>query len=556
MDGSLHCWGDTSGGRLGDPALTDFIHVPEPIDVGSTYAYVSASSRHSCGVLTDGSVKCWGNNATGALGDGTTVNKNVPTTMPGTAEWSVVSAGARNTCGIQQDGTLWCWGDNTWGQSGLDPDTTPGPILTPMQVGSDDDWVTLSQGSHYGCALKADATLWCWGTLFTNSEPSVGPTQVGAERDWESISIYDQRVSIGGFACGQRGGELYCWGYNLDGTLAIGSYGSKTTPAMVDGETWSFVSTQGRTCGIRTDGSLWCWGYAEGGPPLNMTQTPNRVGTDNDWDFVTTCGGHQCGIRTDGTLWCWGENGDGQVGTGSISVEEVDPVQVGTDTDWEFVATGRRHTCGLKNGGELWCFGSNAEGAYGDGTTIGGGSPVQVGTDTWTAISARVSSSRMCGLRGGAIYCWGSDRGNSPVQIGTATDWTSVSDGHDVDGGCGLRGGELWCFTDTTSAPFQVGTFDDYLDAYATTTGACGRRADERVWCWRNDYAALIEPVADRTDPDPAEVGGDVAFSQVAGNDLTVCGIMSDGTLMCWGDGAYGRLGTGDAFRTDPTPTL
>jgi alpha-tubulin suppressor-like RCC1 family protein len=556
MDGSLHCWGDTSLGRLGDPALTDFIHVPEPIDVGTTYAHVSASDRHSCGVLADGSLKCWGRNGDGQLGDGTMTNHNVPTAVPGATDYSVVSAGARNTCGIKLDGTLWCWGDNSWGQSGWDPETTPGPVTSPMQVGTDTDWVNLAAGSHYGCALKSDHTLWCWGTLFTNSEPSVGPTQVGTDRDWDAISVFDQRVANAGFACGHRAGELYCWGSNLNGTLAIGTYGSQPTPTMVDSETWEYVSTQGRTCGIRPDGTLWCWGFAEGGPPLNMSQTPVQVGTDTDWSTVTTCGSHQCGIKDDGSLWCWGNNRDGQVGTGTISDEEPNPVQVGTDTDWEQVETGRSHTCGLKNGGELWCWGSNAEGGYGDGTTVGGGSPVRVGTDTWTSISARVTSQRTCGLRGGAVYCWGSDRGTSPVQIGTATDWDTVSDGHDDNGGCGLRGGELWCWTDTTSAPFQVGTFDDYLDGYATTTGACGRRADERLWCWRNDYAAVVEPVADRTDPDPAEVSDGVSFAQVHGNSLTVCGVLDDGSLMCWGDGLYGRLGTGEAFRTDPVPAL
>ena len=164
-------------------------------------------------------------------------------------------------------------------------------------------------------------------------------------------------------------------------------------------------TTDNHSCGIRNDDSLWCWGsngfaQASGdGTTSNGLVTPVRVGSGT-WKTVRAGGFYTCAIRTDSTLWCWGYNIFGQLGDGSIA-DRSTPVHIGTAT-WIALSAGGKHTCGIQADRSLWCWGDNREGQVGNGTTNEGVlRPTQVGTATdWRAVTASSTFIRRVGDAG------------------------------------------------------------------------------------------------------------------------------------------------------------
>ena len=181
-------------------------------------------------------------------------------------------------------------------------------------------------------------------------------------------------------------------------------------PVVAAATGWAVVSGGGdHTCGIRTDGSLWCWGsnvfgMLGVGDGSNEHAYRTRVGTATDWVPVTTRGFHACGIRAGGTLWCWGRNDQGQLGVGDHA-DRHSPVQVGA-VAWALVAAGNDHTCGVRFS-QMLCWGDNAYGQLGLGDTTDRLSPQQVGTTIdWRTV--QVGGYHVCGLGlDDRLWCWG-----------------------------------------------------------------------------------------------------------------------------------------------------
>jgi Regulator of chromosome condensation (RCC1) repeat len=252
-DGTVVCWGDNGHGEATPPA--------------GAFSQVSAGAMHTCGLKPDGTLACWGDNAYGQA-------------TPPTGTFRQVSAGYGHTCGLKTDGTAVCWGDNSFGQA------------TPL-AGA---FSQVSAGYVHTCGLRADGTVICWGN------DSYGQTAV-------PTGTFSQ-VSAGyGHTCGLRAdGTLACWGDNR--------YGQATAPTG----TFSQIGAgYGHTCGLKTDGTVVCWGdnfYAQSSPP---------TGT---FSHVSAGYWHNCGVRTDGALACWGYGGDGRSAPPSgtiVIVKATDP---------------------------------------------------------------------------------------------------------------------------------------------------------------------------------------------------------------------------------------
>ena len=163
-DGSVNCWGHNGEGRLGDGSTTDR-HTPTTVDLGAgmTAVSISAGAAHMCAVLNDGSVKCWGYNLYGRLGDGTTTDRWTPTAVDlGVGMTAVsVSAGGYHSCAVFNDGSLKCWGNNGQGQLG---DGTTTERLTPnaVDLGAGMTAVSVSAGHYHSCAVLNDGSLNSW----------------------------------------------------------------------------------------------------------------------------------------------------------------------------------------------------------------------------------------------------------------------------------------------------------------------------------------------------------------------------------------------------------
>jgi alpha-tubulin suppressor-like RCC1 family protein len=281
--------------------------------------------------------------------------------------------------------------------------------------------------------------------------------------------------------CGLRqGGSLWCWGANDEGQLGTGDGADSLTPTFVStlAPVEQLATTHRHTCALYADGSLWCWGANEEGqlaqgdpfPGEGVDRpTPVRVGSEADWIAVDTGQGHTCAIRAPGSLWCWGRNLGGELGLGPDAAGQIrTPMQVGSETDWTEVRAGQNSTCGVRAGGQLWCFGRNAAAELGLGDMSTRFEPTRVGdADDWTAIT--LDTFHGCGLRDdGDMYCWGrNDEGQLgagdndvrlvPVRVASTTEWAAVSAGRfhtcarDVDG-------NVWCSGENDRGQLGNGT--------------------------------------------------------------------------------------------------
>jgi alpha-tubulin suppressor-like RCC1 family protein len=332
IDATLWCWGSNGNGQLGDGTTNYWAN---PTRAGSaTYTAVSAGNNYTCGIQTGATLWCWGYSGSAQLGVGEHFQELSPTQV-GSATYTAVSAGLNHTCAIQADATLWCWGNNSAGQLG-DGGTSAG-ALSPTQVGSA-TYSDVSVGDSHTCAIKSDATLWCWGSNNFSQKGDGTSTNWSTPLPTQSSSTTFTAIDAGGqYTCAIKpGATLWCWGDNGDGQLGDGTTTPRTSARQVGSATYTAASAS-------KDEAAY----------------------------------HTCAIKSDATLWCWGYNGKGQLGDGTTS-QRLSPVQVGSAT-YIAVSAGRAHTCGIKSDATLWCWGHNASGQLGDWTTTQRFSPRQVG---------------------------------------------------------------------------------------------------------------------------------------------------------------------------------
>ncbi|MEV5002518.1 RCC1 domain-containing protein [Nocardioides sp. LML1-1-1.1] len=352
---------------------------------------LSAGGQHGCRVNTDQTLDCWGYNFAEQIAQPLvlmTPYDATPTQVGAASDWVEVSSGGdsqwAHTCGIRADRSLWCWGSNRDGELG---NANGGTEDVPVRAGAGRNWATVSSGFSHTCGVTTDGELWCWGGGSFGQLGRPGgsaPAQVGVRSDWTSVS-----ASYTHTCATTTGGELWCWGFNPRGQLGDGSTDSSPTPVREAtlGTSWASVSVgAGTSCALRTDATLWCWGYnAHGETGTGAAGTdrlaPTQVGTASDWTQVSATGSsgqgnHACAVNTGGQLWCWGYNLSGETGA-DPGTDVLVPTRIGTDSDWASVATGGAMTYAAKTGGSQWAWGANGYGQLGKGfADIGGKTPV------------------------------------------------------------------------------------------------------------------------------------------------------------------------------------
>ncbi|MDI6788261.1 MAG: hypothetical protein QME51_07810 [Planctomycetota bacterium] len=348
-NGTLWAWGDNNYGQLGDGTSNSSLYTPVQVLPGTTWATVASSPSmiygHTVAIKSDGTLWACGSNYYGQLGDGSYTDKNPPVQIGTAKNWTAIATGDGHTLALSTTGTattLWAWGKNYSGQLG---DGTGVDRIVPTKIGTSTNWMAIATGSYHSVALKSDGTLWAWGNN-TSGELGDGtytvrasPTKIGTATNWSKI------------ACGERhtlaiktDGTLWAWGLNDDGQLGDGTTVGKIVPTKIGTATnWSKVAagpgsfTGGpHSAGIRTDGSLWTWGNNDDGKLGDGTEinrsTPTRIGTATNWADVSCGIYHTIGRKTDGTLWGWGNSINGQLGTGNdiyALLGSLTPIQIG-----------------------------------------------------------------------------------------------------------------------------------------------------------------------------------------------------------------------------------
>ena len=347
LQNQLWMWGHNSNGQLGQNSNVQY---SSPVQVGSgsgwNELFKSEDKTYTAFVTkTDGTLWSWGNNASGELGHNNTTKYSSPTQIPGTTWSSITGSRGSLTIANKTDGTLWSWGYNESGALGLNQPTTT-KVSSPTQIPGTTWGVGRTKiggaGGNSGSAIRTDGTLWSWGQ---NEKGQLGLNQAEATQysspvqipgtTWSSVSgSYRANVAI------KTDGTLWTWGWGHEGVLGQNSQTERSSPTQIPGTTWS-KSYVGKWFMIatKTDGTLWSWGINEYGHlGLNNRtsySSPIQIpGTSWSGCAITDAGG--MATRTDGTLWSWGYNGQGQLGLNTATPGVSSPTQV-PGTNWSLL---------------------------------------------------------------------------------------------------------------------------------------------------------------------------------------------------------------------------
>jgi alpha-tubulin suppressor-like RCC1 family protein len=342
-NGQVYCWGDNEFGNLG-AGVTETSSVT-PLPVQTTPASdVIAGGSHACARLNYGGVACWGN-----YGDfdwnpsGGALDTGVPTPIDGVSGAIALAAGNSSACALLSDQTIRCWGHNFAGQLG---DGTTNDATTAVAVAGLTDVTGIAVGAGHACAIMADTSVRCWGQNFDGQlgdgtgVDSVSPVtvagltgvvQLAAGWDHTCALLNDRTVA--------------CWGENGFGQLAQASTGPETCAATVCSKApvpisglsgvAQLTSGQSATCALLLDGTVRCWGLNYAGELGDgICDGPDQCGGTSCSESpvpVLLTGAttircqetHCCAIVSDGSVQCWGDNGSGELGTSTPPVSDT-----------------------------------------------------------------------------------------------------------------------------------------------------------------------------------------------------------------------------------------
>jgi len=356
-----------------------------------------------------GELYTWGYNANGNLGLNDTTTRSSPVQVPGTT-WIQLgdSTGySRTPLAIKSDGTMWTWGSDYYGSHGNN--TTDAQYSSPTQIPGT-TWAYAACGQQSNAATRTDGTLWVWGrneygTTGSNNRTNYSsPIQIPGT-DWAVDG--PNKVGAGYLQTGaiKTDGTLWIWGYGTHGTLAQnlgGNPAHRSSPVQVPGTTWRSIKIgTNNVLATKTDGTLWGWGRNQHGELGQNADNPgisSPVQIPGTWSINVDTAGFSLLVASDGTLWGMGENSYGATGSGD-RVKYSSPVQVGSDTTWSKVSAGRYESTAVKTDGTLWTWGDNDYGMLGQNNRTRYSSPVQVGSATnWVATVAGYQTPNM-GIR-------------------------------------------------------------------------------------------------------------------------------------------------------------
>lgn len=532
---TVKCWGSNFGGQLGNGSTTTSFRMPVDVVGLTNVSIISAATEHTCAV-TAGAVKCWGRNSFGELGNNSTTDSLVPVDVANLSGVTAVSAGGGHTCAVTGDGKVKCWGNNSNGQLGNGSTTNS---LTPVDVVSISGVTAVAAGGSHTCAVIADGKVKCWGY---NSNGQLGnglttdsltPVDV-KNSDLTSLTGVTS-ISAGSHTCATTmGGAVYCWGDNTSGQLGNNSTTSSPVARIAlsdnSGAT-ALIASYDHTCAVVSQGAVKCWGSNIAGEVGNNS-TANALapvdvaGSLTGITAITAGFGSTLALTEQGTVKGWGGNGLGS----NVAIDSPVPVDVpGFTNVTAIVSDGGgvpNRICALTAQKTVKCT------SHADLLTA-----VDVaGLTDITAIAIGFGST--CGLTTqGTVKCVGRSPGGqmpAPVDVVGLTSVSAIAANSLY--ACALTKGRVKCWgldDNSTAAPMAVDV--GITDVASIASGGFGTYAvttQGTVMRWDNGMA-------------PTNFAGLTGVTSIAAGFRHACALTSQGVGKCWGSNHYSQLGNG-----------
>jgi alpha-tubulin suppressor-like RCC1 family protein len=361
---------------LGVPAqnaLGDANEIATPSINAGFQASISAGAYHTCAVLGNGAVKCWGRNDVGQLGNRSNVSRSYPVQVAGlTAGVIGISAGRTHTCAVTISGAAKCWGDNQSGQLGNGSNIDSN---RPVAVrGLNNGVASISAGSDHTCAVLIAGGVKCWGAGGYGRLGDGSNASSNVPLNVVDLGTQVKSIAAGGFhTCALLvDGVVKCWGWSVNGQLGNGSTFDVEGPVtVIDLDEAVAISTGSlHTCALTTAGELKCWGSNGqkqlGRSRIQQSASPLVVsGLGDDITTISSSGSSSCAMSSAGIAKCWGWNQFGGLGDGT-TISRHQPVQVIGLTNLKAITVGSSHTCAVTALRRMRCWGYNQDGEVGN----------------------------------------------------------------------------------------------------------------------------------------------------------------------------------------------
>ena len=536
-DGTVKCWGSNRYGQLGNSGLTLHPFAVAVEGLAGQVVAVDAGAYHTCAVISGGAVQCWGLNSSGQLGNGMTTNSSVPVTVSGLSGVTQIAPGYAYTCALVNggaSGTVQCWGDDSFGQLDYGAPTDV-PVTTPVTVSGLNGVLAISASLDHTCALMNDrTTIYCWGK---NSYGQLGTGSVSSNPPDSPIAV-----------------NLTLPPLTLITAIAAGAQ---------------------HTCALISNGVVDCWGDGSlgqmGNNSSNQTQnpTPSQVYEPSSVMAISAGGnadsGHTCALTGANGVVCWGSNAFGQLGDGSNNNRNA-PVDVaGLSSNVQAIAAGVDDTCALMSDHRIRCWGTDSVGQLGDGVVSISTNALDVSDLSSGVTLLGMGDRSTCVMVNGQAYCWGNNRDGqlgdgstinrpapSPV-IGLSGTITAIDGG--LDQTCAIVNGGVECWgnlnpmTDVIDPPTGISALSSGVTELSVTNlHGCAVVAGA-ARCWGdNSFGQLGDGTTNASYTDSVPVTGvDSGIVQVTTGQWFSCALKSNGTVLCWGDNNAGQLGNDPA---------
>jgi len=601
--GGIKCWGDNSSGELGDGTTTQRLTPVNVVGLSGDVTAIMTSIYHSCALTSSGGVKCWGRNDQGQLGDGTIIQHVTPVDVVGlNSSLSVVTVGGYHTCVLTSGGAVKCWGDNSSGQLG---DGTITQRLTPVDVvglggETPTDTPTPTNIAPPTC-VTFNVTLNGQQEVPPNTSTATGTAMVQVDTTTNTLNY---AVSFSGLAGIETAAHIH--GFAASGVNApvlfglpmgnpkvgYGTYRESEEANILAGLTYinihSTAFSSGEIRGQIAGGIVGC-SVPTATPPPTATSTATPVlptstpmntpvstatstPSDNTSTSIAAGAFHSCAITSVGAVKCWGQNEYGQLGDGTTTSHSTPVDVIGLSSGVAAITAGRYHTCALTSSGGVKCWGYNAPGQLGDGTTIDHLTPVNVVGLSSGVTAVTTGDTNTCALTNGGVKCWGREFD----EFGGSTDHSTPFNVSGLSNGviaittgayhtCALiSSGGVKCWGWNVLGQLGDGTTTSHstpVDVVGLSSGVTAITAGSFGWpsphtcalisgggvkCWgRNDNGQLGDgtTIDRRTPVDVNSLNGGVSAINAGGPHT--CILINGGSVKCWGNNSDGQLGDG-----------